>query len=562
MILTNTKCPVCQAKQPSHSNSIKLPRKLWNLDIKRAVKTKLLCSYCSKKAEDYCCISYVWSNLDAFCSRLYTCTENQAISGHKEDSYNYLLSTICQRFQTSYLWFDRLCVPHNPQEKSSDIMLMGEYYHQARLCIALFDQVVADGDSITESLGAGRLRRWLVSGGDDDFWYYYWAIERLNSNGMCEDSWFERVWTAQEFCRSQSCVAWDGQNSLNLTRLAATFVNAERKDPVAVKSRLNSLPRAFAQTMLLWRESFFGMLDFAAALCMTKSRKCALEEDRVYGILGLLKHPLQFPVVYNIGLEKTLVRALKAAIEIGDVSFLMTVDDSSQLFPAYNVLVKRGKSIRLGNIGSGKCKLDGKGMSIPVIHKSQAVHVLFGEERGKKRKKTDSDVRIYLSILHWLAYLAKYLNVPYLRKNLKEATLSTLVDCFSPSDKVGPKLMHWFKNCIACPVDNESIQNLFIDQPDIVSLLISRRLYRDHEWVLLELEHEVDSIHPKFVIGNTVSILEEPISCLFLDIPIDGRSNKMFFIVCKERDGVFSRVGFGVCDRYKGQCSPSQLTIK
>lgn len=552
MLSRNPPCPVCQRPQPLRSNSVWLPRRLWNLDTERAVETVLLCDRCSKNAEDYCCISYVWANLDAFCFKLHKRTGNQTIIDQKGDFYRSLLTTICQAFRTSFLWFDRLCLPDNPEEKGPEIMLMGKYYHRARLCITLLNHVVANGDGASDKLNAGKIRWWFVSRGNDDFWYYSWAIERLNSDEMCEDSWFERVWTAQEFCRSRWCIAWDGHNSLNLTRLAAVLLSAEGSDPIAVKKGLHSLPQAFVETMLLWRDGFFDGLDLATALWMTESRKCRFEEDRVYGILGLLKHPLQFPVAYNIGLEDALLRALKAAIEIGDISFLTAVDDGSHLFPSYNALLKRCKALRLGNIGPGRCELSDKGVSLPIIHQVQAASIICGKERGKEEEKANFHVRVYLSILRWLAFLVDVLNA---------AALSTLVECFSPSEKERPQLIHWFKQCIACPVDEASIQNLCIDMPDIVFLLIGRRLLRDHEWVFIDLKHEVDGVHPRFVLASMVSIPQEPIGCLFLDVSVREGSNKLFFLLCIERDGVWSRVGCGVCDGRRSQYPTTRVII-
>jgi hypothetical protein len=82
----------------------------------------------------------------------------------------------------------------------------------------------------------------------------------------------------------------------------------------------------------------------------------------------MLKRPLQFSAAYGIGLESALQRALRAAGESGDISFLMSIDaENSRLFPSYHTIIRQFTPLRLGNIDPIHCTLHDDGLSVPVI---------------------------------------------------------------------------------------------------------------------------------------------------------------------------------------------------
>jgi hypothetical protein len=528
MLSSDAQCPVCRAERASHARPA-LPRRLWALAAARPVDTSTICDRCAKEAEAYCSLSYVCDNLDSFCARFGSRASVEGRVGQEGDPYRPLLTAVCREFQASFVWFDKACLSAEPDEKGPEILSMGEYYRRAPLCVALLDHVVMEGDELLGTLNAGKLRRRVVSRGADDLDYYFWAIQRLNSNGMCNDNWFERVWTAQEYCNSPRCVAWDGQFALDLTRLAAALFSAEGNDRLAVKAALEKLPRAFGETMMLWRDVRFEQVDLLTALWMTKSRKCTLEQDRVYGILGMLSRQLRFPVAYDVGVDEALARALRAAIAAGDVSSLAAIDTSAGLFPSCRSLLRNATALRLAHVDG--CAIVDDGLSVPIVRASRAAQVEYGANGD------DGHVRMYLSVLRWLAFLSEAVGA---------AAVSTLVECFVPLERERPALYEWLTKCVTTPVEAGSVQDLCIDMPERAYWLLFRRLSTNREWALVDLGHQVDVAGSRFVLAAMAARPRAPLDCLFLKVPVREGSGRYLVLVCTKSGQIWSRVGSGV----------------
>ena len=506
------------------------------------------------EARAYGCISYVWAELDTFCLR------NLCLDGELSSTelHTRLLAAISKRFGTVFLWFDRFCLVEDARERERELQRMGIYYGGAKVCVALLREIEDEPQEISRRLAAGWFTRRIVTRAiSSDFEYYSAMIGTLASSGFCDDPWFTRVWTALEFCRSKRCMVWDGCSSVDLTRLAAILFDLEQRQRLAVKSSLSRLPKAFGDTMLLWRESLGDWLDLAQCLQMTKARDCSVEEDRVYGLLGFSDRLTNCPVSYGEGLDAALSAALTTALRQGDISALSVLPPFGRgLSPSYGEFVEGNTSVTLARLGRGDVEVDDTGITVPLVIEPREVR-LVPEPADQYVGSTENfHWRTTRAILHWMAWLAT---------TLEDRPFSAFLESLALRAGEEEEMGRWIRRVATHPLEAESILDLHLDMTEDMFFPLGRRLYRGFRWTLVDFG-DIDLIDGcgRFALANLCVdwTIEDPTWGLFVDSKLRGEEGNSFFLLGAHRDGRYKRTGLGVRAGFPGRREPTRVRVE
>lgn len=228
-----------------------------------------------RKNENYVAVSYTWAD--------YTKSETQSI-----------ITTVKELTEATAIWIDKLCVPSTGRMRHLILSRMGLIYHRAALVVVMLTKMHSD---LIVSIRAERQ-------------VFNWRLDKeANAEFLqeyCSKGWRTRVWTAQEGILSKSAIAVTGQHVTWLAYLESLSANnmmgwgemshiglVSNDDCVVVSGRLHCTgTHAFTNTMMAGGGALEGInrqrWTLAEALRSTTGRKCTMEEDRIYAVLGLL----------------------------------------------------------------------------------------------------------------------------------------------------------------------------------------------------------------------------------------------------------------------------------
>ncbi|RBR15629.1 uncharacterized protein FIESC28_07270 [Fusarium coffeatum] len=251
------------------------------------------------KAEKYVAVSYTWAE--------YSAGENQSV-----------IETVERTTGATAIWMDKLCVPKQEPERQRVLSAMGAIYREATLVVVMLT----------------KMRSKLSASIRDEHQVFDWEEDRRANASFLQEyrerGWRTRVWTAQESFLSRKAIAvtTDGVTWISyLEALLAndvmgwgsvTQVGLASNDSCTVVSAQTHFtgPLAFTNTVLAGgglQGSRGRVWSLAEAVTATTGRQCAREEDRIYGVLGLLGiKGTNVEWEYGIGWQGALLKVAKA----------------------------------------------------------------------------------------------------------------------------------------------------------------------------------------------------------------------------------------------------------
>lgn len=156
----------------------------------------------------YSAVSYVWGST-SLTSRIQCNNKYVAIT----DNLNKALTHIRRPDRAVMLWTDAICIEQsNLAERGHQVKLMGDVYSHASEVLICFDNVVPDSHarimSQLLSLHADELVQQISSDSNRQVWNNFWR-----------ETWFTRVWTAQEVGLAKEAIILYGDSRLRWSEL-------------------------------------------------------------------------------------------------------------------------------------------------------------------------------------------------------------------------------------------------------------------------------------------------------------------------------------------------------
>ncbi|KAI8801727.1 hypothetical protein BJ742DRAFT_779039 [Cladochytrium replicatum] len=285
---------------------------------------------------EYVCVSHVWGRLESNTPHasssllgLAGCpTESVEVSGEKLS----LTKTFMENagLDGKMVWMDLACLPQQPSRKHKEVPFMGKYFYHAQEVLCWVEQDTVDSlrDLMVEEKLITEARAKITTITKD-------AFKAFAARGMSVDNallfrdiitdtpWFGRVWTLQEMLLPK--VAWlvsiNGDRVLmsDLGRLAIVAIRALGKAKITDAGHLNDLVYTSADA----EPSPFSCMSMCAVdvIRAAQRRGCRFEEDRLYGVLGLLPVSGPIEVVYGDVTRATDI-VLSAILRSGDLSLI------------------------------------------------------------------------------------------------------------------------------------------------------------------------------------------------------------------------------------------------
>jgi hypothetical protein len=235
------------------------------------------------------------------------------------------------------LWMDALCVDQSSiTDKESQIPLMGKYYNSCIGTVIKLTGLYEMEFMVLEALAdeMDMFVKKIGRMGDIKDMDMYESLDEVLSaiSRICDDSWFTRVWTMQEYMLPKKVVLLDNVgNMLDGDAFEKCTSISYIHDHLV---QLGKIERAFSKNMTGMRQ-IWSKLDripsISRILKNIQGRKCGVEEDYVYGVLGLLQG--NYVVKYGIGLSNAAKSIIVQSANQGDITGLMseaaTLDDVS-----------------------------------------------------------------------------------------------------------------------------------------------------------------------------------------------------------------------------------------
>lgn len=277
----------------------------------------------SVKEKGYAAVSHVWGN-----QQMYSADELGINSGvdwmvplSDPGKMERLIATMLA-FEKEYCWFDVLCMPQDKQDEINlEIPFMRNYYSGADITFVLSDKT----HGTTETLGkwSDIMRDAMDIGreftNDELLWMTSEDKEHLDFH---EDEWFDRVWTFQEAVLSQRLIMVNKDASyvdLSIVITQAGHLHAKGVGVYTYMFGPNSHAMSAMDNAISAHKS--KTLDLARVLSTTNARKCYKNQDRFYGVLGILGYTGVL-VDYNTDMEELNKTIVQYSYSKGDISWM------------------------------------------------------------------------------------------------------------------------------------------------------------------------------------------------------------------------------------------------
>ena len=307
---------------------------------------------------DYIAISHVWGCVDEVDGRKYGVDWN--IPVRSEAILNQILEAARVVGGSRFVWMDILCMDQR-QRNVTEIPLMKSYFANATGCLVWLDNAFNEPhwlgvlDAIEHANRFYHLDRHGIPTMS--------AMEMIGPNGVLNDMtisehdivrwirhlmqlekapWFKRVWTLQEavipnrlhFCTPERYMVQEYTLFMTTAICEMLAYSAMEKGSVSGTCMIQLLQNTEVYKLLKLRQAYrkdqLGYWHLAQAL---RTRECKYEQDRVYGIYGLLTHPLP-PIDYTRNLDSLNKDLFHSYISAGDLTPIFFLGGPSSLLPS------------------------------------------------------------------------------------------------------------------------------------------------------------------------------------------------------------------------------------
>ena len=281
-----------------HHNII--PKRLFDVRSMRLIETSRLHHEVDEK---YVAISYSWNK------KFHIDLQDQNISWKVQFATPHWLSTICEKIkeiQIRYIWIDALCINQDSKEdKELQVPLMGDYYHGAEFVMVVLDDIeqyrddILTSASILETIPYNIEYKTRYSSVPDWFKLEHFVAAHNLISIFSKTRWSKRVWTVQEITLSNKAIYFiPGVTSFTdeqLSTLTMLKYMGGTSQVESITKHMMELPIKMEVTESLSVESIIPnrnnrYLPITAARQLLLGRSCQLEQDKVYGMLGLLHY--------------------------------------------------------------------------------------------------------------------------------------------------------------------------------------------------------------------------------------------------------------------------------
>ncbi|KAJ3037601.1 hypothetical protein HDV00_001489 [Rhizophlyctis rosea] len=321
-----------------------LPVRLMCLRTRQVVVTSELCGYCRLEAQKYFCISHVWGDI-SYSEDLtpYGCTWSAPVDNPTKIST--LLTTLQRAVPwCKWLWMDVLCIDQSSGSRDAEtqVTAMRQYYRNGGGTIALLSHEEGiDALGYFKEMSEIAARGLVKWGGGHAGWTHASrhdarVVEELFGGkkgkkrlqaciDFLRDPWLQRVWTLQEFVLPIDLYFLSWPTSENTSREYGLVNNFDVHDVFEVfrKATMGGTewPGGFDDDLWNGCHNFMGCqlmrkmetVTATQAIYFSKGRQCSRDQDRVYGLLGLLSEVDDFPISYTDDLD-TIYRRLLSHI--------------------------------------------------------------------------------------------------------------------------------------------------------------------------------------------------------------------------------------------------------
>lgn len=282
---------------------------------------------------EYWAISYEWGSITDYTD--YGC--GWLTPERHTNAVGDIVRLVHDKIGHHALWMDALCVNQSSiTDKESQIPLMGKYYNSCVGTVIKLTGVYEVEFIALEALAdeMDMFVKKIGKVGDIKDMDMHENLDEVLSmiSRICDDSWFTRVWTMQEYVLPKKVVLLDNAgNTLDGDAFEKCASIGYIHDHLV---QLGKIQGVFSKNMtgMRWIWSKMDHIpSLSRILRNIQGRKCGVEEDYVYGILGLLQS--NYVVKYGIGLSNAIKSIIAQSANQGDITGLMsesaTLDDVS-----------------------------------------------------------------------------------------------------------------------------------------------------------------------------------------------------------------------------------------
>jgi hypothetical protein len=276
--------------------------------------------------QEYWAVSYEWGTVtketDYDCGWLVPEKHTNAVGD--------IVRLIHSKMECHALWMDALCVDQSSDDdKEAQIPLMGKYYNSCAGTVVkltgTYEVEFIALEALADSIGifVDELRETRFGDLKDVDMHKNLDDVLLAVSRICDDSWFTRVWTMQEYVLPKKVVLMDNVGNMldgdkfeKCTSISYIYDHLQQ---------MGKVDKVFTKNMTGMRW-IWSRLEHTPSISQVlrnvKGRECSREEDYVYGVLGLLKG--KYVVKYGIGLSNAIKSIVTQCANQGDITGLMS----------------------------------------------------------------------------------------------------------------------------------------------------------------------------------------------------------------------------------------------
>lgn len=313
------------------------PKRLFDVHSMRLIETSELLD---KAGVRYVAISYSWNQ------KYHISLQDPNISWKVRFATDNWFSILCEQIKDikmRYIWIDALCINQDSREdKELQVPLMGDYYHGAEIVMVVIDDIeqyrdhILSSTKILETIPNDIAYNARYSSVPDWLKLEHFVAAHTLIAILSKARWSKRIWTVQEITLSKSAIYFiPGVTSFTDAQISSLimvkYMGATSHIEDITKSMLE-LPIEIQITESLTVESIMPnrcgrYLPITAAKQLILGRSCQLEQDKVYGILGLLHYGRDLKVDYRLTLDEIEKQLYTLASENGDSTWISGNDE-------------------------------------------------------------------------------------------------------------------------------------------------------------------------------------------------------------------------------------------
>lgn len=297
-----------------YQNRDTIPRILFDVRAMATVKTATMADVTNVK---YIAVSYSRQNNYKASFR------DPAITWNVWFSSEHWLKDICDeaiKFEIYYIWIDALCINQDSdKDKEDQIPEMGSYYQMAEFVMVVLDDLFGSKDKILSAKTALHgIPEYLdfqpkYSNVPDWFQFSHFIAAHNICSIIGKSRWARRVWTVQEIRLCKKAVYYiSGVTSFTdvqiSTYMMLKYMGADSKIE-SVTRHMKELPIDIEPQKSLAVDSIMPIKNgknfpYNAIQQLFIGREATIEQDKIYGMLGLVPYGRSMAANYNLTLEE------------------------------------------------------------------------------------------------------------------------------------------------------------------------------------------------------------------------------------------------------------------